>query len=136
MMEWVKVEDCLPEHGERVLVVFTHKYADKTVACVQIDSKSFKDSIWMDGVEHGGYEWEWDFEWSDVTHWGYLPKSNSIYRIDNKELDRYIESSPGTTRFTDLLIINCLKIGACFTPRIFPNFCLPLSEQTGDFGSS
>ena len=24
---------------------------------------------WPDAVGFGGYEWEWDFNWSDLTHW-------------------------------------------------------------------
>lgn len=28
---------------------------------------------WPDPVGFGGYEWEWDFYWGDLTHWMPLP---------------------------------------------------------------
>lgn len=27
----------------------------------------------FDAVGFGGYEWDWDFEWEDLTHWMPLP---------------------------------------------------------------
>ena len=30
---------------------------------------------WPDSVGFGGYEWEWDFEWKDLTHWMPLPEA-------------------------------------------------------------
>ena len=29
---------------------------------------------WPDSVGFGGHEWEWAFEWNDLTHWMPLPK--------------------------------------------------------------
>ena len=28
---------------------------------------------WPNAVGFSGYEWEWDFEWKDLTHWAQLP---------------------------------------------------------------
>jgi hypothetical protein len=33
-----------------------------------------KDSKFPDGVAFGGYEWDWDFDPRDLTHWMPLPK--------------------------------------------------------------
>lgn len=30
---------------------------------------------WPDSVGFGGHEWEWDFEWEDLTHWMPLPEA-------------------------------------------------------------
>jgi hypothetical protein len=32
------------------------------------------DSGYPYGVEFGGYEWEWDFDWRELTHWMPLPE--------------------------------------------------------------
>lgn len=29
--------------------------------------------IWWDGHYFSGYEWEWDFDTRDITHWAKLP---------------------------------------------------------------
>jgi hypothetical protein len=28
---------------------------------------------WPDPVGFGGYEWDWEFDWDDLTHWTPLP---------------------------------------------------------------
>lgn len=36
-------------------------------------AKHVLDDEWPDPVGFGGYEWEWGFQWSDLTHWMPLP---------------------------------------------------------------
>ena len=45
---------------------------DGKVIVVVARSNLYGDA-WPDAVGFGGYEWEWDFEWKDLTHWMPLP---------------------------------------------------------------
>jgi len=71
---WISVKDRLPEHGEAILVYSTKSMTgDPIITTCRIDRHSFSPEIWMDGYGFGGYEWEYDFDWKDITHWMPLP---------------------------------------------------------------
>ena len=74
MSEWIRVEDELPPHDAEILVAYNEFNGQKKIAAIKVDAKSFYGKLWMDGLGFGGYEWEYDFNWEDVTHWQPLPK--------------------------------------------------------------
>jgi len=40
---------------------------------VVLERGSSAGDDWPDPVGFGGYEWEWDFNWCDLTHWMPVP---------------------------------------------------------------
>ena len=63
-MKWIALQDKFPESYEGVLVT------DGVVVTAAELTKSFG---WT-GHEFGGYEWEWDFNEEEITHWMPLPE--------------------------------------------------------------
>jgi len=41
---------------------------------VVVKRGEFVGKDWIDEVGFGGYEWDWNFEWEDLTHWMPLPE--------------------------------------------------------------
>ena len=68
-MKWISVKDRLPDKKDGVLI-----YADGVITCATISIKA-DGSLWPRGHGFGGYEWEYDFEYEDVTHWMELPEA-------------------------------------------------------------
>jgi hypothetical protein len=75
---WIDITETKPPKGEGVLVyVPAHRFGGPdTITVAQFD-------YWTDGNEirtslhgygFGGYEWEYDFETKDITHWRPLPQ--------------------------------------------------------------
>lgn len=72
-MEWINIKEKKPEHRQKVLIS-----DGEIVTAAEADLKfnAHSDgSIWWDGCEFSGYEWEWDFGERFVTHWMPLPES-------------------------------------------------------------
>jgi hypothetical protein len=65
-MEWQKIETA--PKGQPILVTDGHI----VTALSLVNNSNFPD-----GVGFGGYEWEWDFDPRDLTHWMPLPKPPS-----------------------------------------------------------
>ena len=69
-MEWISVKDRLPEFNQDVLI-----FANPSIATAvrHMCSPKTPDDWWWTGNCYGGYEWEWDFETENITHWMELP---------------------------------------------------------------
>ena len=70
MSEWISLESQIPEHGVGVLVT-----DGETVVVASIDNSTKFPGYkhWWDEVGFSGYEWDWDFNTNDITHWMPLP---------------------------------------------------------------
>lgn len=66
-MNWIKLTDKLPPENKGVLV-----FARGVIATARM--YHYKDGIYWSGEGFGGYEWDFDFQKGDVTHWMFLPK--------------------------------------------------------------
>ena len=66
MSEWISMDDRLPDDGVGVLI---------TNGAIITAAKLFPIGChWWDGLHFSGYEWEWDFNTSSITHWMPLPE--------------------------------------------------------------
>lgn len=66
-MEWQPIETA----PEGVPILMTTGNLTVVAERGSIFPDSSPDHIWAVGFS--GYEWEWDFEWEDLTHWMPLP---------------------------------------------------------------
>lgn len=67
MNDWIPIEQKKPDDGQEILAV-----ARGYVFCCEVNHN--EDHTWLSGVCLGGYEWDFDYDWEDITHWMELPK--------------------------------------------------------------
>jgi len=68
-MKWIDIKKQKPHHRQQVLIT-----NGILITTAEADAKFNNDgSIFWDGCNFGGYEWEWDFDERFVTHWMPLP---------------------------------------------------------------
>ena len=68
-MKWIDIKKQKPRHQQQVLIT-----DGILVTAAEADAVMNKDgSIWWNGCNFGGYEWDWDFDEKLVTHWMSLP---------------------------------------------------------------
>jgi hypothetical protein len=63
--QWISVKHRLPEVGVGVLITDGH-----VVACGEYRGRN----LYWSGHGFRGYEWEFDFDDDDITHWMPLPE--------------------------------------------------------------
>ena len=66
MGDWISIEDRLPEEAVGILIT-----DGSIVTCASMEM--WRTGPYWNGYGFGGYEWEFDFHWKDVTHWQPLP---------------------------------------------------------------
>lgn len=70
-MKWILLSERLPKEGQGVLIT-----DGKTMVTAEIgDYFERKNCYFWSPVGFSGYEWEYDFEYEDVTHWMELPEA-------------------------------------------------------------
>ncbi len=69
-MEWVDIKKTKPKHGEKVFIT-----DGNVIVSAKVDAESF-DYIWWEPYGFDGFEWDWDFEHKEITHWAELPDIN------------------------------------------------------------
>ncbi len=70
--QWISVKDKLPERGVGVLIT-----DGRMVTCAEFGGTYQNrngEYISWNGHEFGGYEWEFDFDEGNITHWMSLPQ--------------------------------------------------------------
>ncbi len=67
-MKWIDIKEQLPPHAIGILIT-----DGKIVTCAKAQIKN-NEVFWFSGHEFLGYDWEWDFELKDITHWAELPE--------------------------------------------------------------
>jgi len=86
MSDWISVKDKLPPVGVGVLVAGRMQVVGDlgfisvpfvTAAQYSPIGNQGSLSVWWDGHCFQGYEWEFDFEAEQVTHWMALPEPPS-----------------------------------------------------------
>lgn len=75
MEKWIDIKKKIPPLGKGILVT-----DGKTMTITRIEELGDKRR-YMDGFGFSGYEWEYDFEYEDITHW--MPLCN-VPNEDNK----------------------------------------------------
>ena len=72
--EWIDIKKQKPTEGQEVLIT-TGRIVIAAVADFNVYDSG---RIMWDGCHFSGYEWEWDFNEEDITHWAPMPKPPSI----------------------------------------------------------
>lgn len=67
-MEWIEIKKELPNIGLGVLIS-----DGKDMASAERCKSHREDKLAWTGYGYGGYEWEFDFNEDEVTHWMPLP---------------------------------------------------------------
>jgi len=67
-MKWIDIKKRKPEHGQKCLIS-----DGEIVTAAEADLATFKH-IWWDMCEIIGYDCEWDFNETAITHWAPLPE--------------------------------------------------------------
>jgi len=71
--KWINAKIELPKHGDIVNIAGS-VHGKKFVTLCKIDRECRESGeVWMDGAMFSGYEWEYDFKWSDVEYWQLAP---------------------------------------------------------------
>jgi len=71
-MKWISVKDRLPGEDKGILIT-----DGKLVTCCEISfwkSNRGEDCWTLQGHNYGGWEYEIDIDWPDVTYWMPLPE--------------------------------------------------------------
>ncbi len=68
MNNWISLKDRLPEAYIPILIT------GSGYICTAILVMNRNKSYYFEGHGFFGYDWEWEFKNSDVTHWMELPK--------------------------------------------------------------
>ena len=78
-IKWIAIEDQKPPGDTPVLIS-----AGEIVTAAQFDydTQSSRYEYFLTGVGFGGYDWDWDFHESAVTHWAVMPHSAIPKTID------------------------------------------------------
>lgn len=76
MTKWIDIKVKQPEHRQAVLItdgkIITVAEADLKFYAKLKHCPNSKKIRWA-GYGFSGYEWEWDFENDEITHWQPLP---------------------------------------------------------------
>jgi len=75
---WIKVSDKGLPFDKPILVYAKTKWqfeGDRGYMATVAVMKASSGSIWLAAVGFSGYEWEYDFEYKDITHWAELPEA-------------------------------------------------------------
>lgn len=67
-MEWLSLRDIRPKHKQKVLIA-----SGEIVTAAEVDLDILDGELWFDPVGCGGYDFNFFFKDSDVTHWMPLP---------------------------------------------------------------
>ena len=73
--EWIDIKKQKPKHKQEVLIT-TGQIVTAAITNYCIYDKD--DKIFWDTCHSSGYEWDWDFNEKDITHWMPMPKLPSI----------------------------------------------------------
>lgn len=68
-MKWISVKEKTPPRGQDILVT-----DGEIITCTNLEDWEKGKLTLMGCVGFSGYEWEYDFEYKDITHWAELPK--------------------------------------------------------------
>ena len=71
-MSWIGINEREPSHGDIINIAGTRN-GFKFVSLCKVNKEHRNGGIWMDAVEFGGHDFEYDFEWRHVDAWQLAP---------------------------------------------------------------
>lgn len=99
MVKWISIKEQLPPEGQGVLIS-----DGEFVTAAELTLTGLSGPRLWDGHCCGGYEWEWDFDTREITHWAELPEPPFVL-IEaggvtmDEDIDRYSVEPGGVYYF-------------------------------------